>query len=83
MIEGIIADNFIDLIIGVIAIWFFTAVSKKWIGGVIAALYVMSLAGQAMNAEYVTVGFVVHILAFCIGGVIAFIIRKIKTRKVA
>ena len=87
MIVGIIGDNLIHLVFGMIIIWLLTGERKSGfsrshgIGGGLFVAYAIALIVESLELEFLTVGFTAKILAIIVGGLIAFSIRKIKERK--
>ncbi len=78
MIEGILADNLFDFILGGLTGWLLASGgSKKRTGGIVVIVfYAMSTIGVQLDAEYVTVGAAVHVIAYLLGGALAFGITK-------
>lgn len=78
MIESILADNLLDLLIGLLAGWLMVGATKKKysVGAVIICFYIMSIWGQSIDYGYLSIGVTLHIISFCLGFSAAFFGRK-------
>jgi hypothetical protein len=83
MIEGILAGNLLDLLIGFLAGWLMVGATKKKysVGAVIICFYILSIVGQSIDYGYISIGIALHMISFCLAFSAAFFGRKWKLKR--